>query len=73
MTVTNAGGAIGSGNIALRKSGFDEWHGFDVRLGRGVRLPACEENYVFFETHRTRISDGLHTSGGDHSLAVANF
>ena len=43
-------GAIGIGaNMAVRRGAFDLWPGFHVRLGRGTKLPAGEENYAFFE------------------------
>jgi GT2 family glycosyltransferase len=43
-------GGIGIGaNMALRKSAFNVWTGFNPRLGRGARVQACEENHAFFE------------------------
>jgi glycosyltransferase involved in cell wall biosynthesis len=41
-------GGIGNGNnMAFRRRVFDEWRGFDVRLGRGARLSSCEEHRAF--------------------------
>lgn len=42
-------GGIGIGaNMAFRRSVFDEWPGFDRRLGRGAPLRGAEENFAFF-------------------------
>jgi len=42
-------GGIGNGvNMALRRSGFDIWPGFDERLGRGAILGGYEEHHAFF-------------------------
>jgi glycosyltransferase involved in cell wall biosynthesis len=42
-------GGIGIGaNMAFRRSAFDEWPGFDRRLGRGAPLCGAEENFAFF-------------------------
>lgn len=42
-------GGIGIGaNMAFRRSAFDIWPGFDVRLGRGATLYSGEEDYAFF-------------------------
>jgi glycosyltransferase involved in cell wall biosynthesis len=51
--VVNFGGVGNGGNMALRRSAFAEWPGFDVRLGRGAPLYGSEEHYAFFElVHR---------------------
>jgi glycosyltransferase involved in cell wall biosynthesis len=43
-------GGVGIGmNMAFRRSVFDEWSGFDERLGRGSPLPGCEEHRAFFD------------------------
>lgn len=43
-------GGIGIGaNMAVRKSAFEVWPGFNPRLGRGTQIQACEENHAFFE------------------------
>lgn len=42
-------GGIGIGaNMAIRRSAFAVWPGFDVRLGRGAGISGGEENYAFF-------------------------
>ena len=41
-------GGVGQGNnMALRRSVFSEWSGFDERIGRGRILDAGEENIAF--------------------------
>jgi O-antigen biosynthesis protein len=41
-------GGIGIGaNMAMRRSAFSVWPGFNPRLGRGAAVPACEENHAF--------------------------
>jgi cellulose synthase/poly-beta-1,6-N-acetylglucosamine synthase-like glycosyltransferase len=41
-------GGIGNGNnMAFRRRVFDEWPGFDERLGRGAFLSSCEEHRAF--------------------------
>jgi O-antigen biosynthesis protein len=41
-------GAVGSGaNMAVRRSVFASWPGFDERLGRGAPIPAGEENFAW--------------------------
>jgi glycosyltransferase involved in cell wall biosynthesis len=41
-------GGIGNGNnMAFRRRLFDEWRGFDERLGRGALLSSCEEHRAF--------------------------
>jgi cellulose synthase/poly-beta-1,6-N-acetylglucosamine synthase-like glycosyltransferase len=41
-------GRIGTGNnMAFRRSVFDSWPGFDVRLGRGAPINAAEEMRAF--------------------------
>jgi glycosyltransferase involved in cell wall biosynthesis len=43
-------GGIGNGNnMAFRRRLFDEWRGFDERLGRGALLSSCEEHRAFAE------------------------
>ena len=44
---TNFGG-IGDGNLALRRSAFDQIKGLDERLGRGAPIGSSEEHYAFF-------------------------
>jgi len=42
-------GGVGIGpNMAMRRSAFDAWAGFDHRLGPGASLPGAEEPYAFF-------------------------
>ncbi len=42
-------GGIGIGaNMAFRRAIFDQWPGFDARLGRGSDIPAGEEHNAFF-------------------------
>jgi len=42
-------GDIGTeANMAFRRSAFDEWTGFDERLGRGTALGGGEAEYAFF-------------------------
>jgi hypothetical protein len=42
-------GGIGDGlNMAFRRSAFQVWPGFDVRLGRGSVLYGGEEHHAFF-------------------------
>ena len=41
-------GGIGNGNnMAFRRRVFNEWRGFDERLGRGALLSSCEEHRAF--------------------------
>jgi glycosyltransferase involved in cell wall biosynthesis len=41
-------GGIGNGNnMAFRRRAFDEWGGFEERLGRGALLSSCEEHRAF--------------------------
>lgn len=41
-------GGVGNGsNMAFRRSAFQVWNGFEVRLGRGMPLAGGEENYAF--------------------------
>lgn len=43
-------GGVGIGtNMALRRSIFRTWSGFDSRLGRGTRMHGNDENYAFFQ------------------------
>jgi len=46
--MANFGGVGDGGNMALRRSAFDIWPGFDVRLGRGAPIGAGEEHCAFF-------------------------
>ena len=46
--MANFGGLGSGGNMAFRRSVFDVWEGFDVRLGRGAILDGGEEDYAFF-------------------------
>jgi cellulose synthase/poly-beta-1,6-N-acetylglucosamine synthase-like glycosyltransferase len=46
--ITYFGGLGSGGNMAIRRRMFDEWPGFDVRLGRGVSMHSGEDNYAFF-------------------------
>ena len=49
FTLTNFGG-IGDGcNMAIRRSAFEFWDGFDERLGRGALLDSAEEHFSFFQ------------------------
>lgn len=45
----NFGGVGHGGNMVLRRSVFDTWHGFDERLGRGAPLSGGEESFAIFE------------------------
>lgn len=48
FALSNFGG-IGLGmNMAFRRSAFEDWQGFDERLGRGTWLYGFEEHYAFF-------------------------
>lgn len=43
-------GGIGNGNnMAFRRRVFDEWRGFDERLGRGAFVSSCEEHRAYAE------------------------
>ncbi len=43
-------GQLGTGgNMAFRRAAFDNWSGFDERLGRGALIDGCEEHYALFE------------------------
>jgi glycosyltransferase involved in cell wall biosynthesis len=46
--LTNFGGMGSGGNMAFRRSAFDIWPGFDVRLGRGAVISGGEEHRAFF-------------------------
>lgn len=49
----NFGGVGTGGNMALRRTAFKIWPGFDERLGRGMPLDGGEENHAFFSlVHR---------------------
>jgi len=42
-------GGVGQGsNLAIRRSVFSAWSGFDERLGAGTRVGAMEEHHAFF-------------------------
>lgn len=47
--LTNFGGVGYGANIAIRRSVFETWSGFDPRLGVGTLIQGCEEQKVFFE------------------------
>jgi len=46
--MANFGGIGDGGNMAFRRSAFDIWPGFDVRLGRGAPICGGEEHRAFF-------------------------
>jgi O-antigen biosynthesis protein len=46
--MANFGGIGDGGNMAFRRSAFEVWPGFDVRLGRGAIMEEGEEHYAFF-------------------------
>ena len=51
-------GPLGDGaNMAFRRTVFNTWPGFDVRLGRGALIEGGEEHYAFFSliARRSRI------------------
>lgn len=41
------GGIGDGGNMAIRRSAFECWAGFDERLGRGAAISGCEEHLAF--------------------------
>lgn len=46
-------GGVGIGcNMAIRRSAWNEWGGFDERLGRGALIDAGEEHFAFFSLVR---------------------
>ena len=45
--IANFGGIGNGANLAIRRSTYDWWRGFDERLGRGGVLSTCEENLAF--------------------------
>jgi O-antigen biosynthesis protein len=46
-------GGVGIGcNMAIRRSAWNEWPGFDERLGRGAAIDAGEEHFAFFSLVR---------------------
>jgi len=47
--VTNFGGIGNGSNLAIRRTAFDVWSGFDERLGTGRLLAGAEENNAFFK------------------------
>lgn len=46
--LANFGGFSGGANMALRRSVFSQWDGFDQRLGRGAAQNCNEEPYAYF-------------------------
>jgi glycosyltransferase involved in cell wall biosynthesis len=45
--LANFGGMPGGGNLAVRRSVFDSWPGFDERLGRGALQDCNEEPHAY--------------------------
>lgn len=45
--IANLGGIGSGGNMAVRRSAFGPWPGFDVRLGRGQLMNTGEDDYAF--------------------------
>lgn len=46
-------GGVGIGcNMSVRRSAWNEWPGFDERLGRGALIDAGEEHFAFFSLAR---------------------
>lgn len=41
-------GYLGDGNMAFRRSVFQQFRGFDERLGRGVTITGGEDHYAYF-------------------------
>ena len=42
-------GGVGQGaNLAVRRSVFEDWAGFDTRLGAGTKIGSMEEHHAFF-------------------------
>jgi len=50
--VTNFGGVGNGANIAVRRTAFGVWPGFDERLGAGRLLASSEEHNAFFKLVR---------------------
>ena len=50
--MANFGGIGLGGNMAFRRSAFDDWVGFRESFGLGSSLPGGEENFAFFELIR---------------------
>jgi cellulose synthase/poly-beta-1,6-N-acetylglucosamine synthase-like glycosyltransferase len=48
FTLANFGGIGTAANMALRRSLFRDWPGFNERLGRGTPMNGCGDHYVFF-------------------------
>jgi len=48
FVLCNFGGIGDGGNMAFRRSAFDLWPGFDVRLGRGALIDGGEDQHAFF-------------------------
>jgi GT2 family glycosyltransferase len=42
------GGIVGGCNLAIRRTAFATWPGFDVRLGAGTSAGGMEEHHAFF-------------------------
>lgn len=55
-------GGIGDGNMAFRAAAFQQWRGFEERIGRGSAINGGEEHYAFFELiergHRVAYAPG---------------
>ncbi len=47
--LANFGGLGDGNNLALRRSVFERWAGFDERLGRGARMRGGEDHFALFE------------------------
>lgn len=42
-------GGLGDGNMAFRHAAFEDWPGFEERIGRGAPIGGGEEHFAFFE------------------------
>lgn len=42
-------GGLGDGNMAFRLAAFEDWPGFEERIGRGSPIGGGEEHFAFFE------------------------
>src|SRR5258708_350731 len=55
-------GGIGDGNMALRRTAFASWPGFEESIGRGMPVNGGEEHYAFFSLiergHRVAYTPG---------------
>ena len=47
--LANTGGIGLGGNMMFRREAFQQWTGFDVRLGRGAPIAGAEEHLAFFQ------------------------